>query len=174
MMKKILTLLLLASLQLFATQYNSTVFDIEAKLFPKMVMLSRDLDQEDKYLDLYILTQERDEHYAQEFKSAIETNYTHELRNKIVRVSIKQFQNLKKLPDAVIVLQHSPKELEEIALWANTHKIISLAYDPSYMDYGILGSLYIGITTKPYLNKEIIKKYRFSFNPYLLELSKFK
>jgi hypothetical protein len=75
--------------------------------------------------------------------------------------------------DALLVLSHEPKELEIIALWANNNKIVTFAYEPGSLEYGLIASIYIGKTTKPYLNNHMIKKYGFIFDSYLLQLSKF-
>lgn len=171
--KKILLPTLL-SMKLFASQYNSTVFELEAKLFPKIVMLSENTSRESQSLILYIIAKKEDTYDAQEFKEAIETNYPKKLMNKVVRVFIKEFDNFKQDPDGIIVLHNEQKEILEVAEWANQNKIVSLAYDPSYLKYNILGSIYIGRSVKPYLNREMMQKYNFNFNPYLLELSKFR
>lgn len=173
MIKKFFLLSLL-SLQLFASQYNSTVFELEAKLFPKIVILSENIKTESKNLILYIVAKEEDTYDALEFKEAIELAYPNKLMNKVVKVFVKEFNALEGNPDAIIVFQNSEDEIRKIAKWANTNKIISLSYDPSYLDYNILSSIYIGRSIKPYLNRKIMQKYNFSFNPYLLELSKFK
>jgi len=174
MIKKVFTLLVMLSLQLSATHYNSTVLELEAKLFPKIILLSEQVDKDAIYLDIYIITKEIDKESAQELKYLIEDYYPEKISGKTIRVTLREFENFKKKPDALIVLHHSAKELEKIALWANKNRIISLAYDPSYMQYGIIASLYIGKVTKPYLNREVMQKYNFKFNPYLLKLSKFK
>ena len=174
MIQKALALFLLLQLQIFGANYNSTVIELEAKLFPKMILLSEDIDKNSPSLIIYILTQEEDLDYANEFKEAIQTNYPDKLMGKTLHVFVKQFDSEQKRPDAMIILYHPNEELEKIALWANNKRIITLAYDPSYMNLGILASIYLGVSTKPYLNSEIMKTYNFNFNPYLLELSKFK
>jgi len=173
-LRKILALLIVLSLQLFASQYNSIILELEAKLFPKMILLSEDLDKNTTSLNIYIIAKEIDIHTAEQFKKLIESNYPDKISGKKVQVSVKKFKHFKDLPNAIIVLRHSEEQLSKIALWANNNKVLSLAYDPSYMQYGILASIYIGRTTKPYLNKTAIQKYGFVFNPYLLKLSKFK
>jgi len=174
MIKKVFLFLVLIVLQLSATHYNSTVLELEAKLFPKIILLSEQIDKKAPYLDLYIITEDIDRESAQDLKYMIEDYYPKKISNKTIRVSIKEFSSFKKRPDALIVLYHNAKELTQIALWANKNNVISLAYDPSYMEYGIMGSLYVGKVTKPYLNRAIMQKYNFKFNPYLLKLSKFR
>lgn len=174
MIQRVLSLFLILSLQLLATQYEPTVLKLEAKLFPKMILLNEGLDKTSDSLHIYIVTKEWDLNAAEELKSNIESYYPQKISGKKVVVEIKEFNKLKNLPDALIVLHHSKDELIKIARWANRHKVMSLAYDPAYMEYGLLASLYIGKSTKPYLNKKIIQKYGFKFNPYLLKLSKFR
>ena len=174
MIQRVLTLFLILSLQLWAIQYKPTVLELEAKLFPKMVLLNTDIDKSSDTLQIYIIIKEWDLYTALELQKDIELNYPDKISGKKIVVSVEEFQEFQTLPDAIIVLHHNSEELTKIANWANRHKIISLAYDPSYMQYGILASLYLGKATKPYLNREIIQKYGFKFSPYLLKLSKFK
>ena len=174
MIHRTLSLLFLASLKLFAINYNSTILELEAKLFPKMILLNENINKKINNLTIYILSEEIDVYVAVELKEAIEANYPDKISGKFIKVSIKKFNTFENLPDAVIVLNHNEEELSEIALWANEHGVISLGYDPSYMEYGILGSLYIGKSTKPYFNAKKILQYGFIFNTNLLKISKFK
>jgi len=174
MIQRVFSFIILLALPLLATQYNSTILELEAKIFPKIILLNEGISKDSKELHIFIISKEIDYNTAYKLKKLINYNYPDTLMGKKVCVDIKEFQEFQTLPDALIVLYHCKKQLTKIALWANTHNIISFAYDPSYMEYGILGSLYIGKSTKPYLNKNIIQKYNFTFNPYLLELSKFK
>lgn len=173
MILRVFALFLSLQIQIFGAQYNSTIIELEARLFPKMLMLS---SQEQKNLprfEILILSKEHDTLSANLFKEAIQENYAKKIMGKQLRVEIAEFKELQREPDGIIVLYHSKKELKAIATWANEKKIPSFSYDPAHLECGILGSLYIGALTKPYLNKAIIKKYGFKINPYLLQLSKF-
>ncbi len=176
MIQRVFALLLILSLQLFAKQYNTNIINIEAKLFVKIALLEEGIRSSDSpILSIYILAKKIDENAAKKFQSAIEADYPNVLLNKRVTVQIVQFNTaMQQKPDAVIVLQHKKKELQEIAAWANKNKIVSFAYDPAYLKNGLLVSLYLGKTTKPYLNKKVIQEYGFVFNSYLMQLSKFK
>jgi len=171
--RRFLLLCLLFVANLSALEYDNTILELEAKLFPKMIFLSDGIKKKSNALSIYIIAQRVDEKSAVLLKKLILSNYPNKVSGKKIEVSIKEFGKFKKNPDAIIVLNHDGDILAKIALWANTHKIISLAYDPYYLKYGLVASLYIGKATKPYLNRAIIKKYNFSFNPYLLKLSKF-
>jgi len=174
MIKRVLSLFLILSLQLLATEYKPTVLRLEAKLFPKMILLNEGLNKMSDSLHIYILAKEWDLNAAEELQNYIESYYPEKISGKDIVVEIKVFKELKNSPDALIILHHDKEELIKIASWANRHRVMSLAYDSAYMEYGILASLYIGKSTKPYLNKQIIQKYGFKFNPYLLKLSKFR
>ena len=174
-MPKIFLLILLFCLQLSAREYNSDIIDIEAKLFVKIALLEAHIQKsEDPRLNIYILAKEIDSKAANLFRSAIEADYPQKVLNKKVVVTIARFsQTMQKRPAAVIVLRHTPQELQAIATWANKNQILSFAYDPAYLKYGLLASLYFGQTTKPYFNKRTIQDYGFVFDPYLMQLSKF-
>ena len=173
MIKKLFLLCLLFISNLSALEYDTTILELEAKLFPKMIFLSDSSNKKSNTLSIYIIAQEIDRKSAEYFQNLILTNYPKKISGKKIEVSIREFTKFKENPDAIIVLDHNQEILTKIALWANTNRVISLAYDPYYMSYGLLASLYIGKTIKPYINSTAMKKYNFSFNPYLLKLSKF-
>ena len=173
MIQRVFALLLLAQIALVASHYNSTLMELEAKLFVKMALLSEDINKSKKTLDITIVSQGCDHNYANEFKNLIEKNYKEKIMDKSVVVSIEEFSNLTYKADLLILLHSKEKLLRKVSKIANTKKILTFSYEPSYIAYGVLGSLYIGVSTKPLLNKEIIREYGFTFNPYLLKLSKF-
>lgn len=174
MVLKYISLLFLLIAPLFSMHYNPTILEIEAKLFPKMIIMSEDLNKTKESLEIYIVAKDIDFFQAEKFKELILHNYPKRLMGKKLKVSLHTFEPFTTLPDALIILAHTDEELKEIAKWANERKIISLSYSPLSMDQGVVASLYIGKSTKPYLNKEVIKKYHLKFNPYLLKLSKFR
>jgi len=173
MIQRVFALLLLAHIALVASHYNSTLMELEAKLFVKMALLSEDINKSKETLDITIVTQGCDTHYAYEFKNLIEKNYTEKIMQKSVVVKIEEFTTLSYDADLLILLHSKEELLRKICKTANNKKILTFSYEPSYLIYGVLGSLYIGVSTKPLLNKDVIREYGFTFNPYLLELSKF-
>ena len=173
MIQKLLLLYFLVVSSLSALEYDATILELEAKIFPKMLLFSDSLDKKSQKLSIYIIAQEIDVKNAEYLQDLIHTYYPEKISGKKIEVSIKEFQEFSKKPDAIIVLDCDEERLHKIANWANKNGVISLAYDPYYMSYGILASLYIGKSVKPYLNSVTMKKYNFSFNPYLLKLSKF-
>jgi len=175
MIKRVFTFFLMFSSLLFANQYNDTIVDIEAKIFPKIALLEESVAlNKSKYLKITILAQKIDFDTALSFQKSIEFYYPKTINNKKITVSI-QNSNFKDLnhTDAIISLYNTEQNLKNIALFANQKHIISFAYDPSYLTYGFLSSIYIGKSTQPYFNTKILKSYNFIFDPYLMQLSKF-
>jgi len=176
MTQRVLTLLLILSVQLSAYSYNDTIIKIEAKLFPKIALLEENIqNSHSKFLSITIFTNEVDTLFAYNFKKAIELQYPKDFSSKKVRVDVKQFSlKTAQKVDAIIILNHTSTKLKKITKWANKNAIVSFSYDPYYLKHGVLASIYIGKTTQPYLNSSIMKKYGFRFNAFLLQLCKFK
>ena len=173
MIQRVFALLLLAQIALVASHYNSTLMELEAKLFVKMALLSENINKSKETLDITIVTQKCDENYANEFKYQIEKNYQEKIMDKSVVVKIEEFSKLSYKADVLILLHSKEELLHKVSKTANAKKILTFSYEPSYVKFGVLGSLYIGVSTKPLLNKDVIREYGFTFNPYLLKLSKF-
>jgi len=162
------------SVQLFATQYDSTVMAIEAKLFPKIALLEQHIKNDPlSMLQISIVAKELDLDEASAFKDKIMSNYPKKLGNKEMHIRLDTYETIRQQAvDMIIVLSNNNEELENIASWANQNHIVSFAYDSGHMKYGFLASIYIGKSTKPYINKDVMLKYNFIFDSYLLQLSK--
>lgn len=176
MIQRVITLLFIITITLFAKSYDPNIITIEAKLFPKIALLEKNIQA--KKLDtlhISIIAKEIDFSVAQSFSKEIEKNYTQGLAGKQLSVNVTDFQHYKKRPlDVIIVLYNSKKRLQKVSKWANQHKIVNFVYDPSYIKLGFLASMYIGKSTKPYFNSAVIREYGFEFDSYLLSLSKFR
>ena len=174
MIKNTILILSLLSSILFAKQYDTRIMAIEAKLFPKIALLEQHIKKNpSKTLKITILANEIDFNAADTFKAKIISNYPNPIGNKQIVVNVLEFNPVTiKHPDVIIVLSHNSVKLEAIASWANRNKIVSFVYDPAYLKHGFLSSIYIGKSTKPYLNKRTILDYNFIFDSYLLQLSK--
>jgi len=176
MIQRVLTLLLILSVPLFSYSYDDTIIKIEAKLFPKIALLEENIqDSKSKFLSITIFVNEIDKLAAYNFKKAIELQYPKDFSGKKVRVDVKQFslKSAQKV-DAIIILNNTQAKLKKITKWANKNGIVSFSYDPYDLENDVLVSIYIGKTTKPYLNSSVMKKYGFRFNAFLLQLCKFK
>jgi len=174
MIQRVLTLLLILSVSLFSRQYDVTLLNIEAKLFPKIAVLEEHVKQKESDTLLFAIVHDRvDLEVAKKFKLKILENYPSRLRNKKINVVLKRSdESLDRAVDVLIFLYLEDETISSYASWANRHNILSFSYDPSDLYHGVVASLYLGKSTKPYLNAEIIKKYNFTFDPYLLRLSR--
>jgi hypothetical protein len=175
MILKVLSLMILWCNQLFGYYYDDKIIDIEAKLFPKIAMLEKTTqNKKSDTIQIYIVHNEIDRDTAIKFKEAIERFYPNKLVDKKISIALITQQQLTSSTNGVfIVLYHATPILETIANWANENHQISFVYDPLEIEYGFLGSIYIGKETQPYLNRQTIQKYNFNFDTYLLGVSKF-
>ena len=174
MIQKVFTLIVLLSLQLFAHQYDDTLLAIEAKLFPKIAMLEKSVaNKKSSELRIVIYSQDIDEAIATKLRSKILFNYPDTLLNKKLKVTLAQrFDELTTDTDCIIVLSQEEDKVTKLASWAHKNHILTFSYDASYLQYGILGSIYLGKATKPYLNALVIRDYGFVFDTHLLQLCK--
>ncbi len=177
-MKKILFIFLITVASLFSYEYDDTIMSIEAKLFPKIALMEQHIRQKPKSsLDIFILYKEIDEDVAKKFAAKIKQRYREALLGKKIcvdRLLLTEIDKVQKIPDVIIVLSYDAKEMRSVAAWSNKNGVVSFVYEPKDLEYGFVGSVYIGKTVKPYLNKQTIKEHGFVFTPYLLQLSKFK
>lgn len=175
MIKRVMLLFLCTLALLWGKEYDPTVTAIQAKLFPKIALLEQHVKEEKtSTLRISILAIDADRNAAVQFKEQIEAAYPEGLLGRRMVVAVERFDpEAIQRPDAVIVLAHQPEVLRSIATWANTHGIVSFAYDPFDLEAGFLVSIYFGKSAKPYLNRGVMQEFRFIFDHYLLRLSKF-
>lgn len=175
MIKRALLLFLLLASTLGAKQYDQTIMAIQAKLFPKIALLEQHIKNSNaSTLSITILAIETDLLTAKSFKESIESIYADGILNRKLDITVSSFKPERMKPtDAFIVLAHSPETLQRIADWANQNRVLTFAYDPYDLSYGLLVSIYFGKTTKPYLNRSSSNDHSFVFDPYFLKLAKF-
>ncbi len=174
MIIRTLLLFFIALTLVWAKEYDTTVMAIQAKLFPKIALLEQQIKSSDAgTLSITILAIDSDYRAALRYKKQIETTYPKGLRGRAIVVSIAKFNAGLDAPDAIIVLSHRPEVLKEIASWANANRIVSFTYEPYQLRDGFLASIYFGKSAKPYLNRDVMQRSGFVFDPYLLDLSKF-
>ncbi len=158
--KKILLIIFL-ELSLFANSvYNSNILDLQAKVFPKIILLDNNF--EDKLIKniavITILYEEIDYNIAETLKEKIEKNYN-SLKDYNLEVNISKYSafDINNLSTAYIFLLGKEDKILETSKILTNNSRLSFAYNNSYLDLGVIFGLSITSKVDILLNIEALK-----------------
>ena len=155
-MKKVVILFLISFTFLFAN-INKEVLYIEAKLYPKIFMLIKNL-QNKKNIKVAILANKNTLNTAKILKNF--------LTNKNLKIKI--IKNINLNYDVYIITYHiNDKILNELI----KHKKIIFSTSPNNINVSMF-SIYIGARVYPYINPILIKKANIIIDPILFKVGK--
>ncbi len=162
-------LLLLTAIFSFAYGLDPTILDLEAKIFPKIILLDEEIDKKlvDGKVEVAIIYEKK---YQKEAKRLAAS-----MHNKIVLDKVFSAHAYLKFPTTLpsaYILVMDPERSEKIfdrlkhtkrlIISANPHGICSAAV-----------SITIGPRVQPLVNPKIIKLLGLKFNPILFKVAKF-
>ena len=146
---------------LFANSaYNSNLLDIQAKVFPKIII--SDNDFEDKLIEnrvVYtILYEDIDYNTAEILKEKIKKNYN-SLKDYTLEVNILKYSefDIKNLSTAYLFLLGKEEKISEISKILENKSRLSFAYDDRYLNFGVIFGLAISLKIDIFLNLKALK-----------------
>ena len=175
---KTLLILLLVTYQLLATEYNSLLLRAQATIFPKIMLLDKEISQKtsDGAVTLDIVYNTREKEQAENFKALIEQEYEGMLGSYKLNVRAVDINEKEQLNSATAYyffdLQDDSKK--ELLAKATKSKKICFVYDYKDFKEHALISLIIKEKTYIYLNKASIKEYDIKFIPIFYKIVKAK
>lgn len=173
-MKKIIFLFLLPYV-LWGTTYDSTLLQIGAKIFPKVVVMEKGTNERiQSTVNLVIVAVPSNKLAAQELSEMISRQYGGILSNHTLSLSIlspKEALTAKNVHGFILLMDSDNTMLPTLIEYAENSKTLTFSFDPSLLQQGVAISLYIGRSVKPYINLSTLKKVPFTFEYGFLKLS---
>ncbi len=176
-MKKILLILLIFKILIFANNYNDFLLKIQAKIYPKIILLDKKIDKKlvDGKIIVGIVYDKGDFFIANRVKNLIKSLYGSRLDEyefKVVPIDMLNILNDRYSNFSYLyILKSIPDRFERLSLFVNRNKIVTFIYDKNDLKYGFLFSLDIKREPIIYMNKKISKI--FDFNQYLYSIVRF-
>lgn len=172
----LLLLFFLSGKQLYAYNYDPLLMRAQASLFPKIILLDKDLDKKisASQIILTILYSTKDHDSAQYIKDLIEAQYQHNLGNKQLIVNLSDFDNFNDSSNATayFLLKSTASAHNKITLHASKQKRLVFCYDYKDFDSNALISVLMKEKTYIYLNKSAIHDYDIKFLPLFYKIVK--
>jgi hypothetical protein len=87
-------------------------------------------------------------------------------------ISVNEVIERKDIAFVYMIQKSSSTSLKKVAIWGIENSIPTFCYDPSDLEFGILGSIAFERSTIIYINKKILKEGKFYFNGTLYQIAR--
>jgi len=172
----LLIYLLLIPGKTYAFEYDPLLIRAQASIFPKIILLDKDIDSklENNKIVIEILHAEEDKNTALTIKSLIENQYKKNLGKKPLLVRLKTLNsfNHEGTVTAYFILKGSSEIHKKITSHAANKKRLVFSYDHKDFESNTLISLLMKEKTYIYLNKSAIHDYDIKFLPLFYKIVK--
>jgi hypothetical protein len=162
MISKALFSLFLATTLFSNSIYNSNLLNIQAKVYPKIIISDKNLENktQNKKITLTILYEEIDYNTALILKDKIENNYK-SFKEKNLLVSLTKIDDFDKkapLSTAYYFLLANKNKISSISHFLALNNRLTFSYDDTYLENGVIFSLKINAQIDLFLNLRNLKK----------------
>jgi hypothetical protein len=165
---------MLNSALLNAANYNEDILNIYSKMAPRFVVMSSQKDKMDDVMDICALYDELDERVAKSLRDKIQSAYPNGLQNHPIKLTLSDYSNFESCKNAQLVFMFNADDerVKKAFLFFQNNRVMTMAYDISFLEKGADVSLFIGRTVTPYLNMKSISEKKILLDNLLLRVSK--
>jgi hypothetical protein len=150
-----------------AVEYNPFLLRVQASIFPKIILLDKQLG--DKMINseivINIVAIKEDMEIAEVLRKAINEKHKNTLGDKKFRVVITEFNDFDRKATAFILLQGSKDLYEPVVEHAANRGLIVFSHNYLELSNNALISLFVKEKTYVYLNKSVTQLYDVKFSP---------
>ncbi|NOQ29582.1 MAG: DUF4154 domain-containing protein [Helicobacteraceae bacterium] len=177
---KYLNRVLLALLLIFevnslhASSIDDDTLEIYSKILPRLIFMSSQKEKIDKSLQICILRDDIDENSALTLIEKVTSHYPKGIKKYNIEFVQSNYTNvtLCKQTQLAFMFTSDHKSFSDAIKSLNNYKVITMSYDPKWLEYGVETSLFIGRRVMPYLNMKALQKNGIEFDNILLRVSK--
>lgn len=172
--KVLLVVSLLFSMQAAASEYEEGTLEIASKILPRLVLMSSLQKNIKKQIDICILYDKPDAADANSLLEKIHTNYPNGLKNYPLAIKKYEFAgtNLCDQSQIAFLFNTNDQTIEKTLRILNQKGILSMSYDPAFLEKGVQSSLFLGRKVTPYLNLNALKNSKILLDPLVVQISK--
>ena len=174
-MKRLLSILIGLSVVLHAYTYHRELLQVYGKIAPRMMLLVGEQEAKNKtdYL-LCILYEPGDENHAQTLREMMVAAYPDGFKGRKFRIETVTFGHCDNCRDAdlLMLFDTQPQTIRRTVEKAKARGIATMAYSSRFLQEGVLLSLDLGATVRPYINLQAAKDGKIPVNDVLLRISK--
>lgn len=167
--------ILLIPFTLFGISYDTPLLQISSKLFPKILFMEKETKTRiHSSINFVIIASPSNQEAARHFMTMLLNQYPEGINNIPIRVSIistKEALNIKNVHGIIFMLSPDDPLLEPIIQYSYDTEILTFCFDPLLLRSGVIISVHIGKSIKPYLNISALKETSFNFEYSFIKLS---
>jgi len=174
-LKTTLLLLIVTCNMLYGYMYDQKLLQIHAKIAPRILyMIAAKNPLPATRLSIAIVYEEGDAKAARELCRYIDRAYPEGMGDKTLNIEMISYASFEKVPENTLIflLDASDSKIARVLAYAKKHRLITMSYHERYLEKGVLISLHIGKTLKPYLNILAAKESDIVFSSTLILVSK--
>ena len=172
---RILTLLLFF-MSLFASDYDHLLLRAQASMFPKIILLDKNLEDKtiDSALSLAIVYDNKELKEARVVKKLVDDKYKGKLGKYKFNVNLINIDDFRDTDSssAYYLFSSSGVKKQEVILHAINHNCISFSYNYKDFTEKTLISLFLKEKTYIYINKATVAQYNIKFAPIFYRIAK--
>jgi len=170
-----LLLLMLMHCKSYAYEYDPLLLRAQAALFPKIVLLDKDVREKLKSnsLEILVLHVENDLINAELTKALIEEKYRKTNKNAL-SIKLVKYSDFKDsmIATAYFLLKGTDDSVKMVSNFAEKNNRVTFSYDYNDFDSNALLSVIMRERTYIYLNKKSVQKYNIKFIPLFYKIVK--
>ena len=162
---------------LLAYTYNDLLIKTQASIFPKIILLDRNLPMKliNDTIVLSIIYEKDDLFTAQNIKTIIEESFSNNIDGYGLQIQLIEVSQLSQATHATAfyVLNLSDEALKKVTKIAEQNHIMTFSYDLNNLRKGLLFSISMEQSTTFYVNKDNLHNEKVDFVAPLLQMVKF-
>lgn len=175
-MKRLFLLMLLWPLWLAAYQYEQVLLRTEAKLAPRILLMTKGVTYFAANRFTVCIVGEKEDAAAEQFRRYLVGYYPNGWKYHTMQTVISDFVSIDtqcRESEMLFVLRGDEADIRHVVEYAASTRKVTMSYLSDYLEEGILISLHVGKDIKPYLNMSQAKQLGFGFVNDLKRVSKF-
>jgi len=155
--------------------YSDQLMQIYAKISPRIVLMSKmPYSIPENSIDIIILYEKGDGRAAENLRKKMLQIYPEGLKGRKLEIELIPYGEDKKLRK-VSMLFFMEGDIDSVVTaldFAKKNRVLTISYSKRLLAYGVILSLYIGKTVKPFLNLEAARSRGIVFDNILFKISK--
>jgi hypothetical protein len=174
-LKKQLLLLSLLTALLYGYAYNDKLLRVYAKIIPRIALMTHsDESFPGNSIGICLLYEKGDEEGARRLHDMMLAAYPDGLRYRTLELSLQPYDRHRSCRDSALLFLFDTDRagMQPSLDFARSHGIPTMSYSSRFLDSGVMFSMHLGKTVRPYLNLEAAKESGITPDSLLIRISK--
>lgn len=139
-----------------------------------MILMSSQKERIKETIETCIISDKIDERTALLLIDKIYDAYPNGITNHPLKLTSSTYNSIEKCQNSqlIFLLNTNEKNIEKTVQYAHDHAVLTMSYDPKYLENGVGTSLFFGRKVTPYLNINALRKNGIEIDNLLIRISK--